>query len=189
MIRNGTRSRVFGFPHGEAKMRKNPFPVHSHWLGRSAMVFAMLFVFGPWIPDAGAGTDPKLGGGGTVATGSAGGAESQGASSQLEKCDESLGTMAVVEDQSAPVHTFPVQTGFDRALRMMVQQSILRGGRGAVQADAPGQDPRISPGDGEVLGHHNVRQAASGRRRAARSSFFGIVGGRGAAGRTPRPSC
>ena len=105
-------------------MRINLFPVH--WLGRSAMLFAMLVVFNPWIPDAGAGTDPKLGGGGTVATGSAGGAESQGASSQLEKCDETLGTMAVVEDQSAPWYhtlsqyklgsTVPV-------LRMMVQQS------------------------------------------------------------------
>jgi curli biogenesis system outer membrane secretion channel CsgG len=105
-------------------MRINLFPVH--WLGRSAMLFAMLVVFNPWIPDTGAGTDPKLGGGGTVATGSAGGAESQGASSQLEKCDETLGTMAVVEDQSAPWYhtlsqyklgsTVPV-------LRMMVQQS------------------------------------------------------------------
>ena len=107
-----------------AKMRKNPVPVH--WFVRSAMVFAMLLVFNPWIPDAGAGTDPKLGGSGTVATGSAGGAESQGASSQLERCDESLGTMAVVEDQTAPWYhtlseyklgsTVPV-------LRMMIQQS------------------------------------------------------------------
>lgn len=90
------------------------------------MVFAMLVVFNPWIPAAGAGTDPTLGGGGTVATGSAGGAESQGASSQLEKCDESLGTMAVVEDQTATWYhtlsqyklgsTVPV-------LRMMIQQS------------------------------------------------------------------
>ena len=105
-------------------MRNNKFTVH--WLGRSAMVFAMLVVFDPWIPAAGAGTDPTLGGGGTVATGSAGGAGSQGASSQLEKCDESLGTMAVVEDQSAPWYhtlsqyklgsTVPV-------LRMMIQQS------------------------------------------------------------------
>src|SRR3990172_1162310 len=122
MIRNGTpKSR---FSPGEAKMRNNPFPVHL--LRRSATVFAMLVVFGPWIPAAGAGTDPKLGGGGTVATGSAGGAESQGASSQLEKCDETLGTMAVVEDQTAPWYhqlsqyklgsTIPV-------LRIMIQQS------------------------------------------------------------------
>lgn len=111
------------FPRG-AKMRINPVPVHR--MRRSAMVFAMLVVFNPWIPAAGAGTDPKLGGGGTVATGSAGGAESQGASSQLEKCDESLGTMAVVEDQTATWYhtlsqyklgsTVPV-------LRMMIQQS------------------------------------------------------------------
>ena len=82
--------------------------------------------FDPWTPGAGAGTDPKLGGRGTVATGSAGGATSQGASSQLERCDESLGTIAVVEDQSAAWYhtlsqyklgsTVPV-------LRMMIQQS------------------------------------------------------------------
>jgi len=105
-------------------MRTNRFPVH--WLGRSAMLFAMLIVFVPWTPGAGAGTDPKLGGGGTVATGSAGGATSQGASSQLERCDETLGTIAVVEDQSAAWYhtlsqyklgsTVPV-------LRMMIQQS------------------------------------------------------------------
>jgi curli biogenesis system outer membrane secretion channel CsgG len=105
-------------------MRTNRFPVH--WLRRSAMLFALLIVFDPWAPGAGAGTDPKLGGSGTVATGSAGGAASQGASSQLERCDETLGTIAVVEDQSAAWYhtlsqyklgsTVPV-------LRMMIQQS------------------------------------------------------------------
>ena len=105
-------------------MRTNRFPVH--WLRRSTMLFALLIVFDPWAPGAGAGTDPKLGGGGTVATGSAGGATSQGASSQLERCDETLGTIAVVEDQSAAWYhtlsqyklgsTVPV-------LRMMIQQS------------------------------------------------------------------
>ena len=105
-------------------MRNSPFP--ARWLVRSAMVFAVLLIFGPWTPDAGAGTDPKLGGSGTVATGSAGGAESQGASSQLERCDETMGTIAVVEDQSAAWYhtlsqyklgsTVPV-------LRMMIQQS------------------------------------------------------------------
>jgi curli biogenesis system outer membrane secretion channel CsgG len=105
-------------------MRNNRFSVH--WLGRSAMLFAMLVVFDPWIPAADAGTTPTLGGGGTVATGSAGGAESKDVSSQLEKCDESLGTMAVVEDQNAAWYhqlsqyklgsTVPV-------LRIMIQQS------------------------------------------------------------------
>src|SRR5271157_137529 len=49
-----------------------------------------------------AGTTPTMGEGGTTATGSAGGANAQGANSQLERCNESLGTLAVVEDQTAP---------------------------------------------------------------------------------------
>ncbi len=35
----------------------------------------------------------------TVATGSAGGATATNANAQLERCDQSLGTLAVVEDQ------------------------------------------------------------------------------------------
>jgi hypothetical protein len=88
------------------------------------VVFAALLVcLGP--AEVGA-TEPTLGGSGTVATGSAGGAAAQGASSQLEHCNETLGTAAVVEDQSAPWYatlseyrlgsTVPV-------LRMMIQQS------------------------------------------------------------------
>jgi curli biogenesis system outer membrane secretion channel CsgG len=71
-------------------------------------------------------TTPTLGGGGTVATGAAGGATAAGASSQLETCTESLGTIAVDEDQRAPWFydlqryklgpTTPV-------LRTMIQQS------------------------------------------------------------------
>lgn len=71
-------------------------------------------------------TEPVLGGSKTTVTGAAGGATEEGASSQLEKCDESLGTLAVVEDQTAPWYghlsqyklgsTIPV-------LRLMVQQS------------------------------------------------------------------
>jgi curli biogenesis system outer membrane secretion channel CsgG len=71
-------------------------------------------------------TEPVLGGSQTPVTGAAGGSTSEGASSQLERCDESLGTMAVVEDQTEPWYgnlarynlgsTVPV-------LRMMIQQS------------------------------------------------------------------
>jgi curli biogenesis system outer membrane secretion channel CsgG len=72
-------------------------------------------------------TDPTLGGSKTTATGAAGGASAEGASNQLERCNESLGTVAVVEDQGAPWYgylyshyklgsTVPV-------LRMMIQQS------------------------------------------------------------------
>lgn len=38
----------------------------------------------------------------TEATGSAGGANAQNANSKLERCDATLGTMAIVEDQTAP---------------------------------------------------------------------------------------
>jgi hypothetical protein len=49
-------------------------------------------------------TGPKMGdeGAKTVATGSAGGATAVNENKQLEKCDASLGTLAVVEDQSQP---------------------------------------------------------------------------------------
>jgi curli biogenesis system outer membrane secretion channel CsgG len=78
------------------------------------------------IAVAGCASDPSLGGGGTVATGGAGGATSTGANPQLEKCAETLGTLAVDEDVRAPWYgqlqqyklgpTTPV-------LRMMIQQS------------------------------------------------------------------
>ena len=38
----------------------------------------------------------------TPVTGSAGGATAQNANAKLEHCDQSLGTLAVVEDQTAP---------------------------------------------------------------------------------------
>lgn len=75
---------------------------------------------------SGCATGPSMGGGGTVATGSAGGATSEGANPQLERCGEPLGTLAVDEDVRAPWYgrlqqyklgpTTPV-------LRMMIQQS------------------------------------------------------------------
>ncbi|RPH42205.1 MAG: peptidoglycan-binding protein [Burkholderiales bacterium] len=73
-------------------------------------------------------TAPTLGGGqgGTVATGSAGGANATGSNPQLETCTETLGTVGVDEDTRAPWYydlqsrrlgpTTPV-------LRMMIQQS------------------------------------------------------------------
>lgn len=72
-------------------------------------------------------TDPKLGGSGTVATGAAGGANAENASSQLERCPETLGTLAIEEDQQAPwylvltnQYKLPSTTPM---LRMIVQQS------------------------------------------------------------------
>lgn len=105
-------------------MKKHPRLVH--WLGRFAASCVMVFGSAVLILPGCAGTQPTLGGGGTVATGSAGGSQAQDVSSQLEKCDESLGTMAVEEDRMAPWYhhlsryklgsTVPV-------LRIMVQQS------------------------------------------------------------------
>ncbi|MBN9430137.1 MAG: peptidoglycan-binding protein [Burkholderiales bacterium] len=74
------------------------------------------------------GTEMKMGDSSakTVATGSAGGATSTNANAQLERCDATLGTLAVVEDQTAPwfyqlsnyklTSTVPV-------IRLLVQQS------------------------------------------------------------------
>lgn len=69
----------------------------------------------------------EVGGGSKGAvTGAAGGATAEGANSSLERCDQALGTIGVVEDQNAPWYhtlqsyklgsTVPV-------LRMMIQQS------------------------------------------------------------------
>lgn len=72
-------------------------------------------------------TDPVLGGSKTTATGSAGGATADGASNQLERCNESLGTVAVVEDQGAPWYGYMYQHyklgSTVPVLRMMIQQS------------------------------------------------------------------
>ncbi|HET6421034.1 MAG TPA: CsgG/HfaB family protein [Geobacteraceae bacterium] len=83
-------------------------------------------------------TEPVLGGGSNTATGGAGGANSEGASSQLEKCDESLGTLAVTEDQGAPwyitlSHQYKLGSTVP-VLRMLIQQSncfvVVERGRG-----------------------------------------------------------
>ncbi|WP_342130192.1 CsgG/HfaB family protein [Hydrogenophaga sp. OTU3427] len=62
----------------------------------------------------------------TAATGSAGGATAQNANSQLERCDATLGTLAVVEDQQASWYS-TMQSYKLRStvplLRMLIQQS------------------------------------------------------------------
>jgi curli biogenesis system outer membrane secretion channel CsgG len=71
-------------------------------------------------------TEPILGGSQTTATGAAGGANVEGAGSQLERCYESLGTVAVVEDQGAPWYGYLSQYKLGSTvpvLRMMIQQS------------------------------------------------------------------
>lgn len=75
----------------------------------------------------------------TVATGSAGGSNSVNANSQLERCDETLGTLSVIEDQRAPWYyqlrnEYKLQSTVP-LIRLLVQQSncfvvVERGGRG-----------------------------------------------------------
>ncbi len=62
----------------------------------------------------------------TVATGSAGGASSHNANTQLERCDATLGTLAVVEDQSQPWYGQLRSYKLDSTvplIRLLVQQS------------------------------------------------------------------
>jgi hypothetical protein len=76
-----------------------------------------------------AGTSPTLGASGakTVATGAAGGATAVDANKQLERCDRSLGTLAIVEDANQPWMSqlsarYSTQSTVP-LLRMIIQQS------------------------------------------------------------------
>ena len=72
-------------------------------------------------------TSPELGGGqGNVATGSAAGAATTNANSQLEHCGAALGTLAVNEDSTAPWYGYLAQYQLPSTvplLRLIVQQS------------------------------------------------------------------
>jgi curli biogenesis system outer membrane secretion channel CsgG len=97
-----------------------PRPALTPLTGRALLLGAMLALAGC------AATTPQLGAGGTVASGSAGGASASDANSQLEKCDRSLGTLGVVEDQSALWYAQLSQYKLGSTLpvlRMMIQQS------------------------------------------------------------------
>ena len=71
-------------------------------------------------------TAPKMGEAKGTVTGAAGGATAEGANSQLVKCDETLGTVALVEDQAAPWWAQLRQRNLGSTipvLRLMIQQS------------------------------------------------------------------
>jgi curli biogenesis system outer membrane secretion channel CsgG len=74
-------------------------------------------------------TAPSIGSSGakTVATGAAGGATAENANSQLERCNQTLGTLSIVEESNQPwVHQFSAQYGMQSTvplLRMIIQQS------------------------------------------------------------------
>ncbi len=74
----------------------------------------------------------------TPVTGSAGGSTSQGAMTQLQHCDQSLGTLAVIEDQTSPWYYQLTReyhlTSTVPLIRLLVQQSncfvVVERGRG-----------------------------------------------------------
>ena len=82
----------------------------------------------------------------TVATGSAGGSTTANANSRLERCDDSLGTLAVIEDQGAPWYyqlrnEYKLQSTvpFDPIAGSAVQLLRDRGtGSARLQPDDPG---------------------------------------------------
>ena len=106
-------------------------------------------------------TGPKMGdeGAKTVVTGSAGGATTSGENKQLEKCERSLGTLAVIEDQSQPWFAQLTReyklTSTVPLIRLMVQQSncfvVVERGRGMGQM----QQERMLRDSGEMRGNSN----------------------------------
>ncbi|MFN7477807.1 MAG: CsgG/HfaB family protein [Burkholderiales bacterium] len=97
----------------------------------------------------------------TAATGSAGGANSENANAQLERCDRSLGTLAVVEDTSAAwyaqMQSYQLRSTTP-VLRMLVQQSncfvvVERG-----QAMRNMMQERELQRSGELRGNSNMGQ-------------------------------
>ena len=118
----------------------------------------LLLVTATGLAECGA-AEPVLGGSGTVATGAAGGAAAEGASNQLERCSESLGTLAVVEDQGASwygyLHSQYKLGSTVPVLRMMIQQSncfvVVERGRamgGMMQERALEQSGEMRRGSG-----------------------------------------
>ena len=98
----------------------------------------------------------------TPVTGSAGGETAKGAMAQLEHCDQSLGTLAVIEDQTAPWYyqlTREYQlTSTVPLIRLLVQQSncfvVVERGRGLGQI----QGERALERSGELRGGSNFGQ-------------------------------
>jgi len=97
----------------------------------------------------------------TVATGAAGGAEAENASAQLERCDSSLGTISLVENQSAGWYTILTHEyrlpPTSQLLRLMIQQSncfiVVERSAAGMQAM---QRERALMGMGEMRGGSNM---------------------------------
>ena len=95
----------------------------------------------------------------TVATGSAGGENAQGANPQLEKCDKTLGTVALVEDQGSDWFRYltrDLRLGpTSQVLKLLIQQSncFVVVERGAAMRNMMGE--RALEQSGEMRGNSN----------------------------------
>jgi len=97
----------------------------------------------------------------TVATGAAGGADAENANTQLEHCDSSLGTISLVENQTAGWYTILTQEyrlpPTAQLLRLMIQQSncfiVVERSAAGMQAL---QRERALMGAGEMRGGSNM---------------------------------
>ncbi|MFA7503479.1 MAG: CsgG/HfaB family protein [Burkholderiaceae bacterium] len=97
----------------------------------------------------------------TAATGSAGGASSYNANAQLERCDATLGTLSVVEDQSQPWYSQLRNHNLESTvplIRLLVQQSncfvVVERGRAMHQM----QQERVLADSGELRSGSNFQR-------------------------------
>jgi len=94
---------------------------------RATRLYLPVLVFAVAASAGCVATMPTAGGGsGTAVTGAAGGATAENANSSLERCDESLGTLGIVEDQGATWYRYLANYKLGSTvpvLRLMVQQS------------------------------------------------------------------
>lgn len=140
-------------------------------------------------------TPPNLGAAGakTVATGAAGGATSIGASSQLEHCDRSLGTLAIVEEANQPwVSQLTAQYRTQSTvplLRMIIQQSncfavvergqAMRQMRGERELMAAGELRKTSNiGKGQMVAADYTMTPSITFSQNGGSGINGLLGGR-----------
>lgn len=92
-------------------------------LGLSALTLAMAAAMALM---SGCATDPSLGGNKGTVSGAAGGGTAENNNSSLERCPESLGTLAIEEDTAAPWYITLQQYRLGSTtpvLRLMIQQS------------------------------------------------------------------
>jgi hypothetical protein len=133
-------------------------------------------------------TDASLAnGGGSPASGSAGGATSQGANAQLQHCPESLGTATIIEDEGAPWYGYLAQYQLPSTvplLRLIVQQSncLVIVERGRAMANMMQERSLMQSGELREGSNFHSGQMVSADFTIAPSVNFSQQGGQGIGG-------